>query len=143
MISSIQGKNEYTLENTSGYPSAQGIPQDTMPCSTLPADTRGPPESPWQAPSPARVKVHTWLSKTGLGDCRDWHSVTLRVVKLSCCRLLGTLPGYVVVPQPAKTTLSSAPMLEEGRFTKDTLLLSCTGVESRRRATSLLIKLEL
>lgn len=86
----------------------QGRPQDTTPTSTL-LTTSGPPESPWQAPSPDLVKVQICVEKMGLGDWAEEHAVLVMVESCKNWRLLGVLPPFTRVPHPLNTADTAPP----------------------------------
>lgn len=96
-------------------PVAQGMFHEIMPTSVL-STIRGPPLSPMQVPSPARVKVQTVLSKmraalTALK--RERQSAVVSVVSVTNCKFPGTTPGCAVCPQPAATAFTPAPTKAE------------------------------
>lgn len=104
----IQLTKEETLVKTSGKPTPQGVPQDTIPTSTL-LTTNGPPESPWHAPCPAWVNVQIWLSKRGYPVWTAAQSAFVRVFSGKNCSSLGIIPPLLTVPHPLKTADTPPP----------------------------------
>jgi hypothetical protein len=93
MVLRIQVRKKETRSNASGNPRAHGMFHETVPM-TAPPETSGPPESPWQIPCPAWVKVQILWSKTKAALPVEWRfrqSALVKVLVLSPCSWFGAL----------------------------------------------------
>jgi len=91
----IHVRCDETRAYTSGLPTAQAIPHETIPITVLLAAS-GPPESPMHAPCPVWVNVQIVLSKTNWAFptvCLERQSALVNVVNKMCCKLFGADPG--------------------------------------------------
>lgn len=134
-----------TRSYPSGKPRAHGIFQLTIPM-TEPAAVKGPPESPWQMPCPAWVKVQILLSRT------KWAFVPIRIAQsalvIVClvihCKLFGAGPPLTEVPpHPETTDVTPPPINSLPTRIGATLAVQTNGWTTRTTQTSWAIKAEL
>lgn len=111
---------------------------ETVPI-TWPAATKGPPESPWQMPCPAMVKVQILCSKTNWALPAVWRSrqsALVKVVVVSHWRLFGAGPPVTAVPpHPETIALTPPPTWADPRATGWTLALRVINAAVRTTET--------